>query len=89
MAQLFPQPHHSLDRWLRRLDRAADMMNPFLTVLAIGLAILNLTCVALLASRLPITHGTMGVGISACLPSADSSPGKAPPPAGDARAWTY
>src|SRR5260370_1429654 len=58
MAQLFPHPHHSPDRWLRRLDRAASAMNPFLTVLAIGLLILNLTCLASLASRLPIAHRT-------------------------------
>jgi hypothetical protein len=87
MAQLLPQPDHSPDRWLRRLDRAADTMNPFLSVLAIGLAILNLTCVALLASRLPITHDT--VGLAARLPSSASSPGTAPPPTGDVKAWGY
>ncbi len=64
MAQLFPQRHHSPDRWLRRLDRAADNMNPFLIVLAIGLAILNLTSLAVLASRLVI-HRDM-LSLSAC-----------------------
>jgi hypothetical protein len=39
MAQPFPHPHHSPDHWLRRLDRAAGAMNPFLAVLAIGLAL--------------------------------------------------
>src|SRR5712691_10078523 len=56
MAQHLPRPDHSLDPWLRRLDRAAGRMNPFLVVLAIGLAVLNLTCLALLASQLPITR---------------------------------
>ena len=32
-------------------------MNPYLTVLMIGLIVLNLTCIAMLATRLPITHG--------------------------------
>ncbi len=82
MAQLFPHPHHSPDRWLRRLDRAASAMNPFLTVLAIGLLILNLTCLASLASRLPIAHGTPG--LSACPPLSASSPDAT----GDHRAWT-
>lgn len=85
MAQRFSHPHHSPDRWLRRLDRAADTMNPFLTVLAIGLAILNLTSLALLAPRLPITREAPG--LSACLPSSASDPGAAPH-AGDLRGWT-
>jgi hypothetical protein len=90
MAQLVPRPRHSLDRWLRRLDRASGNINPFLTVLAIGLAILNLTCIALLAPRLPITRDTLGQGRSAaCLPSPVSDPGPAPPPTGDMRAWVY
>jgi len=86
MAQLIPQPDHSPDRWLRRLDRAAAVMNPFLTVLVIGLAILNLTCLALLAPRLPITRGTLGV--SACLPVSTGSPGAAASATDDQRAWT-
>jgi len=86
MAQLFPHPHHSLDRWLRRLDRAAEAMNPVLTVLAIGLTVLTLTSLALLAPRLPITRSMPG--ISACLPSDASSPGAASPASGDQRAWT-
>jgi hypothetical protein len=86
MAQLFSPPHHSPDRWLRRLDRAAGRMNPFLSVLAIGLAILDLTSLALLASRLPITRDTPG--LSACLPSSAGNPGAAPPTTGDLRGWS-
>ncbi len=86
MAQLFSHPHHSPDRWLRRLDRAADIMNPFLSVLAIGLAILNLTSLALLASRLPITRDTPR--LSSCPPSSAGSPGAAPHATGDLRGWT-
>jgi len=56
-----PPQHFSLDHWLRRIDRAAGRINPFLTVLAIGLAVLNLTCMALLAMRLPITHDPLGI----------------------------
>jgi len=86
MAQLSPHPHHSLDRWLRRLDHAADAMNPFLIVLAIGLAVLNLTCIALIASRLPITHGKPA--ISACPPLSNDGPDAGPPARGDPRGWT-
>jgi hypothetical protein len=87
MAQLFPQHHHSPDRWLRRLDRAADQMNPILTTLVIGLAVLNLTCLALLASHLPITHDRLD--LTACLPSPASSLDTAPPVTGDVKAWGY
>ncbi len=86
MAQPFPQPHHSPDRWLRRLDRAAGTMNPFLTVLAIGLAMLNLTCLALLASHSPISRDTPG--LSDRLHSSAGSPGADPPAPRDLRAWT-
>jgi hypothetical protein len=90
MAQLVPQPRHSLDRWLRRLDRAAGSINPYLSVLAIGLAILNLTCIALLAPRLPITRDTLGQGLwAACSPSPASDPGTGTPPAGDIEAWGF
>jgi hypothetical protein len=85
MAQFFPHPRHPPDRWLRRLDRAAGAMNPVLTLLAIGLAILNLTSLALLAPRLPITSGMPEV--STCLPLSASRAGAAPPVSGDQRAW--
>jgi len=62
MAQHFPRHHHSPEPWLCRLDRAADGMNPFLTTLAIGLVILNLTCLALLAAHLslPVRQHCLG-----------------------------
>jgi hypothetical protein len=56
MAQRFPRHHHSPEQWLRRLDGAADGMNPFLTTVANGLVILNLTCLALLATHLEVTR---------------------------------
>jgi hypothetical protein len=39
-----------------RIDRAAREVNPFLMVLAIGLIILNLTCLGSLLVKLPITR---------------------------------
>ncbi len=84
MAQHLPRPDHSLDPWLRRLDRAAGRMNPFLVVLAIGLAILNLTCLALLASQLPITRHPPGSDASASLASGAG----AMPADGEMRRWT-
>jgi hypothetical protein len=73
MAPQLPQRRFSLGRWLRRLDRAAGTMNPFLMVLAIGLAVLNLTCVTLLALRMPVSSDTLG--LSYCQPSFDCSGG--------------
>ena len=90
MAKLGPQPHHSLDRWLRRLDRAAGNINPFLTVLAIGLAVLNITAIVLLAPHLPITRSVFGLGVSAaCASSPATDPGPARPSTGDMRAWGF
>jgi hypothetical protein len=44
---------------LRGLERAAGEINPFLTILAIGIAILDLTCYAGLASsRQVVLHST-------------------------------
>jgi hypothetical protein len=40
---------------LQRVERASACMTPYLVVLAIGLALLNLTCVALLAPHLTLT----------------------------------
>jgi hypothetical protein len=39
-----------------RIDRVAGKINPFLMVLAIGLIILNLTCLGSLLVKLPITR---------------------------------
>jgi hypothetical protein len=38
----------SYQRLLRRLDHAADQINPFLAIIAIGLAILNAACLVAL-----------------------------------------
>ncbi len=84
MAYHPPRPDHSSDRWLRRLDRAAGRMNPFLVVLAIGLAILNLTCLALLAPQLPITRHPPGSDTSASL-AGDPDPA---PASGEPKRWT-
>jgi hypothetical protein len=86
MAQHFPRHHHSPEPWLCRLDRAADGMNPFLTTLAIGLVILNLTCLALLAAHLEVSR--ISPDVSACPSSLASGPGTTLPPTGDVRAWT-
>jgi hypothetical protein len=82
MAQRLPRDRYWLDRWLRRLDEAADGINPFLMVLAIGLAVLNLTCFALLATRLPIGHDAP-VSLSPLFQGPATSLGVT----GDIRAW--
>lgn len=68
MAPLFPGHPYSPQRWLRRLDRAAARLNPILTIVAIGLVILNLTCLALLAPWLPLSRHPGG--LFACQPPA-------------------
>ncbi len=44
---------------LRRLDRAAERLNPFLMMIAIGLAVLNISCLITLVDTgtLAIHHG--------------------------------
>ena len=68
MAQHSPRHHHSPEPWLCRLDRAADGMNPFLTTLAIGLVILNLTCPRIAGGALgghPHFAGRLGLPVFA------------------------
>ena len=61
MHQLPPQDDHSREPLLRRLDRVAGELNPFLMILVVGLALLDLVCfVALMVSRLPITRVSPG-----------------------------
>ncbi|HEV2334065.1 MAG TPA: hypothetical protein VGS13_01075 [Stellaceae bacterium] len=90
MAHFVPHPRHSLERWLRRIDRAAGIINPFLLVLAIGLAVLNMTAIVLLAPHLAITSDTPGLGLAAasCPPSPATDPVTAPP-GGDVKAWGF
>jgi hypothetical protein len=63
---------HSREPMIRRLDRAAGEINPFLMVLAIGLLILNLTCgLALIALHSSVTRvGPGGASASAHLTAA-------------------
>lgn len=51
---------------LRRLDRAAGQMTPYLMVLAIGLTLLNLAGLVLRIPRLSFTHGPPAAG---CAPA--------------------
>jgi hypothetical protein len=45
MRGLLPRDAHSLGRKIRRLDRAAGALNPYLLALAIGLASVYFSCV--------------------------------------------
>jgi hypothetical protein len=86
MAQQLPRNHQSPEQWLRRLDRAAEGMNPFLITLTIGLVILNLTCLALLSAHLDVTR--ISPDVWTCPSSLASGPSAVQPPTGDVRAWT-
>jgi hypothetical protein len=64
-----PRAPGTLPSLVRRLDRAAADINPYLLLVAVGLVILDLTCGLLLAVKLTMT------------PVADGSPGGATAPA--------
>jgi hypothetical protein len=69
MAPRFSPRRYSPTRWLRRIDRAAAAINPFLFVLMIGLAALNLTCLVLLSPGLPLSRHPNG--LPGCQPATD------------------
>jgi hypothetical protein len=53
-----PRNHHPRsDTLAARIEHAAEEINPFLGVIAIGLVVLNLVALAFLAPRLSLTHG--------------------------------
>lgn len=49
---------------VRRLDRAAGQLNAFLVILAIGLALLDLTCFSALTVERAIASGHPGMASS-------------------------
>jgi len=57
MQRLSPRDDRPSEPLMRRLDRAADRVNPFLIVLIIGLLVLNLARLATLGlANFPITR---------------------------------
>jgi hypothetical protein len=71
MPQLFSPHGGSLERWVRRLDRAAELINPLLLMFAIGLAILDGACaIALIdTGRLPVHWQGSGPASSSAAPT--------------------
>jgi hypothetical protein len=67
MQRLFPRGNPFREPLLRRLDRAAGCMNPFLLVVAIGLAVLDASClIALLdTGSLAVHQGAPGSTLAA------------------------
>ena len=54
-----PQSHRPRpDRLAARIEHAAEEINPFLTVIAIGLVVLNLVALTFLAPRLSLSRGS-------------------------------
>jgi hypothetical protein len=68
-------------QWLRRLDTAAAALNPVLTMLALGLVVLNVTCLFVLLSRLPVVHLSHQ-------PTCAADAQVAPAPSFGAKGWT-
>jgi hypothetical protein len=65
------EPHHPL---LRGLERASRDINPFLTILAIGIGILDLTCyMGIVGSRQITLHSTAHAA-SVATPAPDMNP---------------
>ncbi len=60
MRPILPRGRNSLHATLLRIDRAAARLNPYLAVVAIGLFLLNLTCLVLLAAHFPLTRHSQG-----------------------------
>ena len=63
MSQRLHRGHSGWEFYWRRLDHAAGLLNPYLTLLTFGLAILCLTSLLLLGFKLPITR----VGANGCV----------------------
>ena len=58
MENPWPEKERTKKRWFNRLDSAAAEVNPILVVLAIGLAVLDFTCLFAIELRdaLPVTR---------------------------------
>jgi hypothetical protein len=57
-----PRNHHPRsDTLAARIEHAAEEINPFLAVIAIGLVVLNLIALAFLAPRLSLSRGGSAV----------------------------
>ncbi len=66
MQRLFPRGRRSREPLIRRLDLAAHQINPFLMMVAIGLAILDASClIALLDTGSLGRRGGPSTAISA------------------------
>jgi hypothetical protein len=71
MPQRSPRNRQSPSRLLRRLDEALGQLNPILVAVAMGLIVLDLTCLA--AFLLPVSHLTACVA-TATPPGAGAAP---------------
>ena len=61
-----PRNHHPRSNTLAaRIDHAAEEMNPFLAVVAVGLVVLNLVVLAFHVPRLPLYRTGPSASISA------------------------
>lgn len=67
MQPLFPRRNRYREPLLRRLDHAAGQINPFLAMIAIGLAVLDAACLIALidTGSLAIHRGDAGTAVSA------------------------
>jgi hypothetical protein len=67
MRRLFPRGTGSYERLIRRLDQAAERINPFLVVIAIGLLILDASCLISLldTGSLAVHQGAASPAMSA------------------------
>lgn len=64
-----PRNHHSRsDTLAARIEHAAEEINPFLGVIAIGLVVLNLIALVVLAPHLSLSRGGASVARVSAIP---------------------
>lgn len=74
MQPFFPRRNPFREPLFRRLDRAAGRMNPFLLVVAIGLAVLDASCVIALLDTGTLAVHRGGPGPTLTAPAAGAVP---------------
>jgi hypothetical protein len=74
MQQLFPRRNPFREPLFRRLDRAAERINPFLIVVAIGLAVLDASCLIALLDTGSLMAGRAVPGPTSTGPAASAVP---------------
>jgi len=74
MQQLFPRRNRFREPLLRRLDSAAGRINPFLMMIAIGLAVLDASCLIALLDTGSLATSRGGPSPTISAPATGAAP---------------